>query len=576
MDQVEDIKSRLSIYDVVSSYVSLKKAGKNFKGLCPFHQEKTPSFIVSPDKGICYCFGCKNGGDIFEFIKGVEGVDFKGALELLADRAGVTLRKDPQYKKIQSEKDTTKNIYRTVNNYYQEKLNENKKVYDYFIERGLNEQTIKGFELGFAPDSYDQTHTYLIKEGFQRKEIVEAGLAIQKEVAKDHVYDRFRNRAMFPLKNTQGNIIAFAGRIIDTGEPKYLNSPETVLYKKGRYLYGLFEAKESIRKNEKVLIVEGNMDVLRSHQAGLQNVVASSGTALTVDQIKMLKRYASHFVFCFDSDGAGFEATKRAVEIALHEEVQISVLPLPEGIKDPDDFIQKCGAQTWCDYSNESVYFIDFLIDHTMLSIPDPRSVDGKRKLCAEVFPFLAQIRSAVTQDHYLRLCAQKMGNVGTDTLLKELQRYRKSGNTPSAQPKKVSLSASKGAQYSFEERLLGAFLNYPQFVSEVMPSLDIEAYSDIKTEKFYKELKSRYNQSGEIDIKEYAKSFSSEEQDYLSIVALYMDEWFDTTPEDKVLEFLKKTVQQINDRNFKPYILKLQQEGKMELVQQYIAKRKR
>jgi DNA primase len=302
---------------VISQYVQLKKAGRNYKGLSPFNSEKTPSFVVSPEKQIFHCFSSGKGGDIFTFIQEFEGVSFPEALQILADQSGIKISNiDKFYKKeAKSEKDEYYKAHDLACEFFEKQLwdsKEGEKVLEYLHKRGVTDETIKSFRVGFSPDEYDALYPILNKKGIAKKVILNSGLAASKGIGGDQIYDKFRSRLMFPIIDYMGRICGFGGRALKKDQdPKYLNSPENPIYNKSKVLYGLYEAKQSIKEKDQVVFVEGYFDVIMPHQDGVKNVVATSGTALSSDQIRLIKRLTSNVVTCFDSDSAGFEATKR-------------------------------------------------------------------------------------------------------------------------------------------------------------------------------------------------------------------------------------------------------------------------
>ena len=353
---VEDIKSRLAAADVVGSYVRLVKAGQNFKALCPFHNEKTPSFYVSPARDIWHCFGCSKGGDIFAFIKEIEGVDFPEALELLASRAGVILKKeDPR---LLTERRRYFFLLEEAVKFYEAELAKRRDVLDYLKERGLKEETIKSFRLGYAPQSWDGALAHLRGMDFRAEEAERAGLAIisQNPEARSRFYDRFRGRIMFPIADGAGRTIGFSGRIYEKDLPKnespenaggkYINTPNTLLFDKSRVLYLWDRAKNEIRQSDACILVEGQMDALMSHQAGIRNVVATSGTALGQGHLNLIRRLTSKLFLAFDADAAGELATKRGVDLVLSSGFDVHIMEVPGG-KDPADAIRANPEPIW-------------------------------------------------------------------------------------------------------------------------------------------------------------------------------------------------------------------------------------
>ena len=412
-DQVtQEIKDKLNIVDVIGVYIQLKKAGVNFRGLCPFHSERTPSFNVSPQRQIWHCFGCGEGGDIFAFIMRQENVDFKEALKILAQKAGVELPqyrpKDPQE---QEEKDLALRIVDFASRFYHQSLLSpgGQKAGVYLSERGLSPQTIKNWRIGFAPDNFQYLKSALIRKNISENQMIKAGVCLRGE--KGNVYDRFRGRITFPIFNYFGEAVGFSARILpdfDDGKMgKYINSPESAVYSKSRELFGLYFAKEAIRKKDEAVVVEGQMDCIAAHQAGFKNTVASSGTALTNEQLDMLGRLTKNLIFCFDSDEAGLKASRRAGEAALQKGFRLKVISL-KNAKDPDELIRKSPG-LWEKAVGEAMWFLDYYMQKAKDAHPqDP--LEQKHYLSAEVVPFLKFISDPLEQDHYVSELVKKFG----------------------------------------------------------------------------------------------------------------------------------------------------------------------
>lgn len=345
MDAKEEIRSRLNIEDVIGEYVELKRAGRSYKGLSPFTGEKTPSFFVSPEKNIWHDFSSNKGGDVFAFVMEAEGMDFRQAMEFLARKAGVDLSEyqSAGAKKRSAYKKRLLAANELAARYFQQSLLRSQQAIEYvFKQRGLSRQTVQDFQIGYAPDSGTALLAALEKRGFTKREINDAGLLNR------YGKDLFRGRMMIPLMDQGGQVIGFTGRIIGNvpNAPKYLNTPQTLLYDKGRHIFALSQAKEAIRKSGFVVMVEGNLDVVSSHQAGVAQTVATAGTSMTENHLKAVKRLTSDVRLCYDSDKAGVAATERAIELASHEGVELTIISLPDGAKDPDELI-KSNAQTW-------------------------------------------------------------------------------------------------------------------------------------------------------------------------------------------------------------------------------------
>lgn len=401
---VEKIKDRLNIVDVVSEYVTLTKAGKNMRGLSPFTNEKSPSFFVSPDRQLFHCFSSGKGGDMFTFIQEIEGLDFPGSLKLLADKAGIKLTF--QSKDGKEKYDTLYTILDDVTNFYARTITTDKQALTYLTNRGVTPETIEEWRLGYAPDEWRKTLEYLAKKGYSEEDMKCVGLI--KIADNKKKYDTFRGRIMFPLFDVSGRVIAFSGRILknDTDAPKYVNSPETPLFNKSEVLYGLDKAKTSIRRQDYVILVEGQMDVVMSHQTGLTNTVASSGTALTELQLNRIKRYTSRLIVAFDSDQAGFTASAKNAEIAMKHGFDVKIAPLPEN-SDPAELIKE-DPKKYRDVLASSQHIVDFYVDRVMSVEKDARTI--ARRIRMEVLPLIKNVESAIERAHFLQRIAQRTG----------------------------------------------------------------------------------------------------------------------------------------------------------------------
>lgn len=423
MSTVDTIKDRLSITDVVGTYVKLDKAGANLRGLCPFHQEKTPSFMVSPARNSYYCFGCGAKGDIFSFVEQFEGLDFMGALKVLADRAGVEIKKeDPSAK---TERERLFRIMEHASLFYHKGLSENDAAKEYLKRRGVEVQTIRAWRLGYAVSEWRSLYGYLISKGFTAQEMLKAGLV---KPADNGFYDTFRSRIVFPIANTGGRIVAFSGRIfpVDDTAAKYLNSPETSLFNKSAVMYGYDKAKFEIRAKNTAILVEGQMDLVLSHQVGITNTVATSGTAFTDLHAGLIKRFAEKLVICYDGDKAGVSAALRAAVVALRSGLDVRIARLPDG-KDPADMCIE-NKQAYLDVLAGAEHVIDFALE-TALQVSDDRRQQEKM-IVSTVLPYVKALESAVEQGHFLSRISQK-SRIREDDLRAELRRLPTSNMTP-------------------------------------------------------------------------------------------------------------------------------------------------
>ncbi len=405
-DAKEEVRARLNIEDVIGEYVQLKRAGRNLKGLSPFTDERTPSFMVSPEKQIWHDFSSGKGGDIFTFVMLVEGMDFRQSLEHLARKAGVDLSLfssgDGRTAKRRAR---AREALKLAASFYQQNLVKNSAALKYAVKkRRLNRQTIGDFVIGYAPDQGDALTKALEKRGFSRRELADAGLVNR------FGGDLFRGRMMVALSDSSGEVVGFTGRIIrdDPRAPKYLNTPQTLLFDKSRHIFGLYQAKEAIRKSDAAVIVEGNLDVVSSHQAGVKNVVATAGTAMTLQHLKALSRLAGRIRLAFDGDRAGVSATERAINLAQEIGVELEVVSLPDDVKDPDELIQK-DAALWQAAVERAQPAVDWVIARHA-EMEDLATAEGKRRFSTTALRIVRSLKDPVEQEHYLAVISEKTG----------------------------------------------------------------------------------------------------------------------------------------------------------------------
>jgi len=429
-DAVQQIKERLSVVDVVSSYVELHKAGKNFKGKSPFTNEKTPSFYVSPDRGMYYCFSSSQGGDMFTFVEKMEGVDFKGALKILAEKAGVELV--PEDPKQKTERDTKYSILEEATKFFVSNLSAYPEAEKYLLDRGVANETIAKWRIGYVPgppkNGWRHTREYLKGKNFTDELIFKSGL-IKEAVAGKEPYDVFRDRIMFPICDPTGRVVGFSGRILESGSeaPKYVNSPETELFNKSEVLFGYDKAKNGIRHYDFSLIVEGQFDVVLSHQAGYHNAVAVSGTALTDSHIALLQRISNRVVLALDADRAGIAAVKRAADLMLGRGIDLKVAKLPDGL-DPADIIRN-NKDDFKKLIGKATHVIEFLLSVLQTEAKDERNF--KLRARDEILPFLLKIESQIDRDHFVGIVATTL-NITKEAILLDLSRLESAkANTP-------------------------------------------------------------------------------------------------------------------------------------------------
>jgi DNA primase len=470
-DAKEEVRSRLNIEDVIGEYVQLKRAGRNFKGLSPFSGEKTPSFVVSPDKHIWHDFSSGRGGDVFTFIMEVEGVDFRQALEHLARKAGVELEvyDDKGGKELADKK---KRLFQALNlaaDYYQQSLIKNPHAVEYvFKKRGLSKQIVQDFRIGYAPASGDALTQFLDKKGFSKKELAEAGLTNQ------YATDMFRGRMTVPLMDAVGQVIGFTARTLtddDPKSPKYLNTPQTILYDKSRHVFGLSQAKEAIRKNDYAVIVEGNLDVISSHQVGITGVVATAGTAMTEYHLRALKRITENVRLAFDGDKAGLAATERAIPIAQTVGAQLTIISLTDEAKDPDELIKK-GTKLWQKAIDNAQPVIDWLLNQ-YAGREDMTSVPGRTKFTDAALRIVRLLQNPTEQQQYIQLVASKIGGIAS-SLMDRMMDLKDETETSHALKPIVSQSFStQYDEYSYQDNLLALALIDPT-THELFRAIDI------------------------------------------------------------------------------------------------------
>lgn len=417
MSDIEEIKRRLNVVDVIGEYVKLQKSGANYRGRCPFHAEKTPSFFVSPEKQIWHCFGgCQKGGDIFRFLMEIEAVEFGQALRVLAGRAGVEIKGID--KKMHDQKSILLRINEMAAMFFAKALEKSeggKKTMEYLASRKVDNASIERFSLGWAPSSWRSLIEFLEKKGFFRNDIIAAGLAIRSE--QGTIYDRFRARLMFPIQTPAGSIVGFTGRVLasDAKEAKYVNTPQTLAYDKSRELYGIYQAKNAIKKADEVIFVEGNLDVILSCQVGIENVVATSGTALTLRHLETISRYTKKLTFCFDADAAGKDAMKRAFEMALQSGFEPHALVLMEE-KDPADVVTKRGDTAWQEASRKKLHVMEYLWQSTT-SVHDAQTLAGKKSISNELFGLLKFITNQIECGYWIKQFADRLHIRETDMI---------------------------------------------------------------------------------------------------------------------------------------------------------------
>jgi len=526
MSVVDEIKERLDIVDVISEYVPLKKAGRNYKALCPFHSEKTPSFFVFPDTQTWHCFGaCSTGGDVFSFVMRYEHITFGEALRLLAKRAGVSLGPKTEAQIAEEKrKERLQSINAAAAAYFHHLLLSSPKGEEaraYLVKRGISQETIEGFQLGYSLDSWEALKKHLTGKGYRLADIHDAGLIVKRE--DGGYYDRFRGRLMIPIRDERGKTVGFGARALDDSIPKYLNSPQTPLFDKSSLLYGLDMAKEAIRTKGLAVIVEGYMDVLTAHQNGFTNVVASMGTSLTEAQLKRLSRFSSRLALALDADAAGDAATLRGLALARETlarrvvpvptprgriryedrlEADIRVITLPPG-KDPDEVIKEDPAK-WAELVEKALPVVDYYFQ-VVTSRLDMNSAQGKVAAVRELMPVIQEIGNPVRRTHYLQKLA-RLVRMDEETLMQGLE--RRAVQAPEEVPGRELSPPAPGLTFGLEEYCLASFLRKPALLGELddlfreigVRELSIEDFVDVENQQIFAALRERMAKGEELD----------------------------------------------------------------------------
>ena len=460
MDPVQEIKARLPIEQLVSQYCQLKKKGRGFVCMCPFHNDTHPSMQVSPDKGIAYCFACSSGGDIFSFYQKIENVDFPQAIKDLAEKTGVKVEGlRPPKPEEKDRKVRLKECLEAALAFYQQRLEKNPAAVDYLKKRGVPVEQVEEFELGYAPDSFSDTYQHLLKAGFSQSEIVDASLGIKKDLSDGKIYDRFRNRLMFPIRDAHGALVAFGGRTLGDDDAKYINSGETAIYNKSAVLFGLHLAKEAIREQKRVVLVEGYFDLVACHRIGVKNAVAVSGTALTDLHVKTLKRLAESVVLCLDQDRAGRAASERAFFLCAPEGLEVRAVEIAG--MDPDEAAAANPDAVRESLASGGSLYLDLVMAH--LSEGDCTSAEGKRSVERTLLPLINALPSAVERDHYVERAAHLLSTTKS-AVQEDLERIARADALPVQAPHDPLKDRPAGPEpFSSAEVALGMLCMFPK-----------------------------------------------------------------------------------------------------------------
>jgi DNA primase len=541
LSPIDEIKSRLDIVEVIGSYIKLKKAGANYRAICPFHSEKNPSFFVSPTRQIWHCFGCGKGGSIFNFIMEIEGIEFGDALRILAQKAGVELKpRSPEWQKFKTERQRLYEICEWATKFFEKQLEGSslgKEAKKYLLGRGIKEESIKEWRIGYSPDTWSGLSDFLVSKGYKKEEVEKAGLVIKSE--QGSYYDRFRGRIIFPIFDLNSQVIGFGGRIFSANQradqseststiAKYINTPNTILYDKSRVLYGLDKAKVKIRKKDFSLLMEGYTDVILAHQAGFANTVSVSGTALTPYQLTILKRYSENLFLSFDMDIAGDSATKRGIDLAQLRGFNLKIITLPKD-KDPADIISQ-NPKEFEKLVNNSLSILDFYFQNVFSQF-DKGKPEGKREISKILLPLIKRIPNKIEQSFWISKLAKDL-EVKEEKVEEELKKIKLEEEALGLEPEEIINLPSKSRKELLEERLVTLLLKRPEGLNliEGYPL----SYFSTKIKEILLNLKN-------------PKNLSNETKDFFNYLALKSDiEEIDEKEISREIQFCLKEIRSL------------------------------
>ena len=567
---VDEIKSRLDVIDVISEYISIKQVGTSYKAICPFHQEKTPSFFVSPEKEIWHCFGCDKGGSIFDFLMEIEGIEFPEALRILAQKAGVKVEQSDR--RAISQKTKLLDICRLSASFYHKVLDDSSvaaNARQYLKDRGLNQEIITEFELGFVPDKWDTLLKFLIKRGYQEKDIEAAGLIVKSSkpsrAGQQSFYDRFRHRLIFPINDLYGQVIGFTSRVlpgtkVEQASAKYINTPETLIYNKSRVLYGLDKAKLEIKKQDKVILVEGNMDVIAAHQVGDKNIVCTSGTALTENQIKILQRYTQNIILAFDVDLAGQSATQRSIDLLLQQGLNIRILDLPQG-KDPDECIRK-NPKLWKKALKKPKLIMDYYFS-LAFEDKDLKNITQKKEIAKKLLPIIAKLGDPVDQGLWLKKLSDELSI--SEVFLREAIKKVKLPKI-GLKGAEVLIKNRASQEQQAGERFLALILQYPEIGQNFLNRLILDMFVIDQVQTIIREIKDYYSKNQKIDLKKIKKGFKNEAMaGYLDHLLFLVEREFKNYSLKEIEQELNQIFYTLKKRYLNKKMIKLVEELKKE-----------
>ncbi len=572
MTDVELIKSRIDIVDIIGEYVSLKPAGANMKAQCPFHDEKTPSFMVHRGKQIFHCFGCGEGGDVFTFIQKRENVDFPEALKILANKAGVRLKTYDA--KHENEKSRLKTLMERAVEFYRKQINTDAgtPARKYLLKnRRLEIDIVREFQIGFAPDGWDVIGPYLAKLGFSDEEIIKSGLVVQKDNSSGY-YDRFRKRIMFPILDANGLPIGFTGRLLpeDEGKEKsggkYINTPETPLYHKAFTLYGLSHAKEHIRKTDMAIFVEGQMDVIASHMANVKSAVASSGTAIVSDQFRIIKRFSRNILFALDQDDAGMVALKRSALIAWRSGCDAYVVPMHEGCKDPADMVKQ-NPKLWEQAVKNHVPFMEYMIER-VCSEKNLSIAKDKKQATDELVQILKHMPDPVERGHYISVISSRMRIYEQDIRekLRTTKTYKQTTDNAKGVSNAKTDSIVDAPKIPPIDLLLALVLRNESMIGEMLKQIEIDTTNESEYHEFYKFLNTWYSGDKQSYI---SKTITASDDDTLkrhyNVLELLGEKEYGNLAGPEVQREFKRLVSLHNKRHISKELSSIEQQLKIQ-----------
>jgi DNA primase len=562
--QIEEIKNKLNIVDVIGTYVKLSKTGVNYRGVCPFHSEKGPSFFVSPARQMWHCFGCGAGSSIFDFIMKIEGIEFGDALKILANKAGIELkRENPQ---LTSDRKRLYEICDLACSFFEKQLQASEwggKAKDYLLKRGIKEETINKWRLGYSPDTWQGLSDFLVGRGYARDEIVKAGLAVQSEKG-NNPYDRFRGRIIFPIFDLNSQVIGFGARIFKEADKKetakYINTPQTMLYDKSNILYGINNAKLSIRKKNHCVLTEGYTDAIMCHQAGFENTVAVSGTALTPRHLNILKRYSDNLLLAFDMDLAGDTATKRGINLAESQGFNIKIIDTYSGAKDPAEIILE-NPQNWEDSLKNARTIMDYYFDSAFNKI-DKQTPEGKKEIGKIILPAIKRLQNKIEQSYWAQKLSEKLG-IKEEAILEELKSIKIENINQQASDGKTALITSnnltsEGRKKLLEDKIISLIFKDPENLNLIEDSHH-NLFCE-KTKNFIENIKKIKPEEG-VNLKASFADFSQKEEykDFLNTIALRAEVDFQEDGSDEI----QLCILQLKDINTRERRSKISQELK-------------